>query len=323
MTKTTLTGQTIQTTKSETIEQIPLGDITADRNWNVRKYLGDDADGIGEHEFSDLVGSILAKGQDTPIVVRPTGTEGGAENSGSNHYWLVAGFRRYAAFTMIYSEGKTVPGIEPGCIKAVVRTLSDIEARAFNGRENIGRNNLNMADKAHLIGELKKAGLTHAQVGSELALSSVYVANLYAIYKGASELKYAYKDGRETTVFDHWREAPGRVSYENMLALSRIAVDPRIKELKYLELLNAKETEETKRNKGKIERPKNDGYLAERLGIMLGRLEAKGLISINEHNWREILSLSGRVALTQNTSEEYAEQICQAAAKGYARGLDR
>jgi ParB/RepB/Spo0J family partition protein len=293
----------------EKVQQVPIDKIEVDRNWNSRKYLGDDDNsGIEAHSFFELVESLQTDGQDTPVDLKK-GSDG--------HYFLIAGFRRFAAFQRIYTDGKTVKGVRPGHIKAFVKDMmSEIEALLRNGRENTGRENLNMADTAYLIHRLTKHGLSENEVASRLALSQPYVNQLHTVYKGTCDLRIK-SGGQEVTVFEHWREAPGRIGFGNLLELVRVKVDPRIKEMKYLELLSNTKVKNGKTQAGIVKTDlvtQANGY-----GTMLGRLEKMGLVRVQQEDWKRLLEVGKRMKFG-GCAPEYIERVVEGARQGYERG---
>lgn len=293
----------------EKVIQIPLERIEFDRNWNSRKYLGDDDNsGIEAHSFFELVESLKTDGQDTPVDLKK-GSDG--------HYFLIAGFRRFAAFQKIYAENQKVKGVKPGHIKAFVKdVVSEVEALLRNGRENTGRENLNMADTAYLIHRLSKHGLNEVEIASRLALSQSYVNQLHTVYKGTCELRIK-SGGTEVTIFEHWREAPGRIGFSNLLELVKVKVDPRIKEMKYLELLS-----NTKMKNGKTQGnivKTNEINQANAFGTMLGRLEKAGLAQVTTQDWKRLLEVGKRMKFA-GCAPEYIERVVEGARQGYERG---
>jgi len=84
-----------------------------------------------------LAGMILATGQHQPIVLRP---------HGDDRYWLVAGEHRFAAVARNGSPD----------ILAVIRDLTDDEARLVEIDENLIRRELGPLDRALFLAERKR-----------------------------------------------------------------------------------------------------------------------------------------------------------------------
>lgn len=315
-TKTTKTKIDSGIDAEEVIRQVPIGKIFVDKSWNCRKYLGEDSEGgPEEHSFSDLVTTIASDGQDTPINVRTF-------KSSDHHYSLVAGFRRYSAISKIYAQDGKVPGIKKGTIKVIVKEMTDLEAMVQNGRENTSRANLNMADTAFLVHRLAKVGkLKDIEIAQKLGLSIAYVNSLHTVYKNTVELRIQHKDGSEQTIFDHWRDAPGRVSFQNLLALSRTKLDGRIKELKYMEMLNVQPSDEVAKKNNSTNIKKNDVSIADTFGALMGRLAAADLVDIPKFDWKRILEIGKRMKF-DGQEKEYIEKVLKAASDGYVRGFN-
>ena len=116
----------------ESIVNIPLSDIHADANWNARSGKWKLGSGFEEESaFGELKDSIRACGVKDPVKIRPT-------PECARPFALVSGFRRYAA-----SEELAL-----GTIPAVVREMTEAEARLEHTRENTARMKLNPADLA-------------------------------------------------------------------------------------------------------------------------------------------------------------------------------
>lgn len=158
---------------------IPLSDIYVDPTWNVRSGVGEGGEG-GEDENSDigLVESIKARGQDEPVLVRPTPKEAKVKQP----YTLVYGFRRFWAISSIAEE----TGSKTPTIKAKVKSMTEGEARAANVRENTARDTLSAADICFGIGEIRKVNpnVVQTAVAQDLGLSQGYVGRHFAILDG-------------------------------------------------------------------------------------------------------------------------------------------
>ncbi len=103
--------------------RLPIDQISVQEGFNPRKFFDN-------YEFQQLVVSVQAEGVIQPIVVRPV-TDG-------KGYWIVAGERRWRAAN------------EAGLmeIPAVVRNLSDKEARLIATVENSQRADMSPAEEA-------------------------------------------------------------------------------------------------------------------------------------------------------------------------------
>ncbi len=149
---------------AETEHEIPLSQIRVRWDWNARaikaEALADvgsaDEHGKGSTGISGLADSITDDGQDTPVVLRPN-PDHDPKNPASPPYDLVCGFRRTKAVMMIASRGLASKVDHPigkypkwsaskPTIRAVVRTMTETEARLANMRENTARDDISGAD---------------------------------------------------------------------------------------------------------------------------------------------------------------------------------
>lgn len=112
----------MQTNQAE-FTKLPVDQISVQDGFNPRKFFDN-------YEFQQLVVSVLAEGVIQPIIVRPV--------ADGNGYWVVAGERRWRAAN------------EAGLmeIPAVVRNLSDREARLIATVENSQRADMSPAEEA-------------------------------------------------------------------------------------------------------------------------------------------------------------------------------
>jgi PRTRC genetic system ParB family protein len=103
--------------------RLPIDQISVQEGFNPRKFFDN-------HEFQQLVASVQAEGVIQPIIVRPV-----VDGHG---YWVVAGERRWKAAN------------EAGLIEipAVVRNLSDRDARLIATVENSQRADMSPAEEA-------------------------------------------------------------------------------------------------------------------------------------------------------------------------------
>lgn len=163
---------------SEKVHIVPLKLIDADFKWNSRK--GDPREeskieGSAKNSFEELMQSIISEGQDEPIVVKPLP---------KGRYFLVAGFRRYAALSTINEDGTA---------KAFIRELSEAGARSLNIRENAARKQLRPVETAMRLVELqdlyKKEGKEReqGQIAGELGLDKTFASKLFSIERNLNK----------------------------------------------------------------------------------------------------------------------------------------
>lgn len=195
------------------VVMLPLSEIEAKNNWNVRSGAWQEAEGGDDeyaNDFAALVLSLETEGQDTPVVVRPS--------SGSKHkYLLVGGFRRYAALKKLADESRT-PKNMPGwtharpVIRAEVRTYNDDQARAYNLRENTCREGIKPADLAWGVHELKRiTGQNGVQIASDIGKDQKYVTTLLGICELVPDLA------------KKWRQSSNPISVMKMDRVARTA----------------------------------------------------------------------------------------------------
>lgn len=288
--------------------EIALSDIYADRAWNGRRSIGDDESGGPDaHGFDELVTSLELKGQDEPVTVRPYYRQA----VGLTIFELVAGYRRFYAGSRLAQVGKTIANVKPGHILAEVRALSDYEARALNGRENISRTNLNAADSAFLVAELLaiKPGVTDDELGAELGFTTWYVSMLRRVYEGLSRLLIDVK-GKPTSCFEYWREHPTAASVRDLFVLTNGRQSPQVKERQFAELVSGgrKPAMGEYRKNGKK-------TMAFAFGERLGKLEREGMLFVQSSEWKKMLVYSG--VLGMNTADELLERAANEARFAY------
>lgn len=182
----------------EKIHTLPLAQVKADFEWNARHgIISADSGDEEKNNFSDLMASIESEGQDTAVIVRPTGKT----------FALVAGFRRYAAITELAKKR----GDKNATIKAVVRDLSDLEARSLNIRENAARDDLRGPDLAWSIHELESLYKTKG-----LKASSVVIAASIGKNQGYVNKLMRIMNETDPKVTKLWRDAPFQVAIADM-----------------------------------------------------------------------------------------------------------
>lgn len=123
-----------------------------------------------EETITELAESIREQGLLSPIIVRPDG----------NKYQIIAGERRYKAARQ--AGLKEVP--------ALIRKVSDGEARIISLIENIQREDLNDIDRASALRELKvNLGLPWEKLAQKLGLTKQRVLDLVGLLDLPEEIK--------------------------------------------------------------------------------------------------------------------------------------
>jgi hypothetical protein len=339
----------------EEIKHIPLDEIHVDYDWNSRskadvvantsdgatdtsgsKYrqigsglAGDEKEGNG-----GLIVNIYTYGQDEPVVLRHV--ENGKSMRGEFtklKFELVSGFRRLTAIKKLNEpevleqaakEKRTevVPGTSNGTIRAVVRTLSPLEARLLNGRENTARNSLKVWDLLNLVVELKKQGMKQIPIATALNVSQPYVQRLLKI----SELP--------KPILDHWS---GRAKMAGVPE----GVTP--KALSTTELYDLSDTTAGKPNEA-TERylrmilpiiPNGEGVsgtsvkdkLLEKVqetGLMIGNLVRMGILEEGTKEWYRLFGPDKGgflIDIGKKGDQTRVLELADAMAKAYARGM--
>lgn len=192
-------------TVAEKIENVLLSEIHVDTKWNTRADVktttgasaDDPAGGI-----EGLINSIETKGQDTPVVLRKM-------NPKDNHgkpYFLVCGFRRDHAVREITSR----KGVKNPTIKAVIRTMTDYEARELNVRENTARDELGAGDIAFGVGAMLNLNkdMSGNQLAATLGISQPYCSKIMTILNLPQR------------ILSDWRVAPRKLGVDAMKALA-------------------------------------------------------------------------------------------------------
>jgi ParB family chromosome partitioning protein len=176
------------TEQQQAVTEIVVG-LIALSNFNPRSKQSD-----GHAELADLAASITKSGVTQPILVRPL-----KEPSRAAIYELVYGARRLEASKM---AGKAT-------IPAIVRELTDQEARELAVIENLQRKDLHFMDEARGLKELLATGKSVEQVGDQIGKPAVYVCQRLALtnliakaealaFKGKLPLRAALKLARLT-----------------------------------------------------------------------------------------------------------------------------
>jgi len=136
--------------------QIPLEKIFSDDDFNCRGK-------IVKIDVAGLARDIDDNGLQFPISVQPRTN---LDIPGQYDYRIIAGHRRFAAFTVL--ERKTIP-----CM--VRENLSELQARLLNLSENLKREALNIIQEARAVKKLRDLGLTQENIANELGMSRGWV----------------------------------------------------------------------------------------------------------------------------------------------------
>jgi len=134
------------------VRELPLESIEVSSHQPRREFA--------EEKLSELAASIQEHGVLQPIVVRELG---------NGRFQLIAGERRWRACKALGKER----------IPAVVREVSEIEARAISLVENLQRDDLSPLEEAGVYRELtEEFGLTQEELARKVGKSRSHVANI-------------------------------------------------------------------------------------------------------------------------------------------------
>ncbi len=251
--------------KEET-KYVRLSEIKVDYDWNCRQGRWQDEPAPEEGKdapagsFWSLYQSLLANGQDDPVVVIPTGND-------KQPYFLVAGFRRTAALTKIAENKIDVPrggSSKDPLVLVQVRALSEGEAKALNLRENIERKGIRPVDTARIVWELSKENpdSKHKMVATEIAakigMGNSNTSQMVRIMGGLSK-----------PVAERWKDEAS-LDVVSLDAWEKIAQKPKGEQNAEVEKVVKAKTE--KKTNQWIETAKRESYA---LGQLFGHLHFK------------------------------------------------
>jgi ParB/RepB/Spo0J family partition protein len=279
---------------SEQISLILLKDIVVDPAFNGRS--GDFTADAGDEEknnFDDLVESIKMRGQDEAVRVVPKGKK----------FFLVAGFRRFAAISKIAEE----KGDPNATIKAISKDMTSVEMRSLNLRENTARDQLKGADLAWSIHDLwKQMGgkeTSDVAVAKEIGLSQPYVSRLLRIMREVV-----------TKVTDAWRVSPVKVSTGEMETLCKVPKDQQMDA--YKKLLGKKGEQSEKGPNAWVDSAKKN---AAKVASLLGKLEKNELIDTEGLSFADHIDYVVKIKKGANAKQRSA--IIKAAQTAYEEAL--
>jgi ParB/RepB/Spo0J family partition protein len=273
--------------KTEIIEHIPLSAIAVDLEWNARSgaWMDYDQSDIGD-DFTGLKASIEACGVKEPVKVRPVR---GCERP----YALVSGFRRYIASLQL--ELETIP--------AIVREMTESEARLENTRENAVRQRLNTPDLAWAVAQLVKQGMTDTEIARGIGRSQAYVSQLHRIMTDL-----------EPRVTDFWRSCPVLLPVDMLYSLCKV---PRTEQWeRFHARLHRKEEKagRTHRN-GRLQRLAKNAC---EFGSTLGKLVRLKYVSEVSGEFEDMVE--NVIRIPGSTLARHRKALADAMAKGYEEG---
>lgn len=153
------------------ITELPLSELHADTDFNCRGE-------ILPIDVIDLARDMGERGLLNPITVRPYSALEQRETG--KRYLIVAGYRRHKAALVL--GWTTIP--------AIVREMSDVNARLMNLSENVHRKDLTILQEAKALQNLKLAGLTQDDVARYLNQSRGWVQVRYMLLDLPMEIQH-------------------------------------------------------------------------------------------------------------------------------------
>jgi len=157
-----LTDELFDITTSKGLVNIPIGKISANPNQPRKTFH--------EESITELAESIKEHGVISPIIVRPLGEK----------YEIIAGERRFKA--ALINKLKEIP--------AIIRKVTDNDAKIISLIENIQREDLNDIDRSAALRELKNnLNISWVEVGKRLGLSRNRVLELVSLLDLPDEIK--------------------------------------------------------------------------------------------------------------------------------------
>jgi len=124
----------------------------------VADRLSDDGE-----EYQELKQAIKEYSQTTPILVRPSSSDG-------QRFMVVFGHRRLKV-----AKELGIP------VKAVVKKLDDITSAIAQGQENSARSNLSFIERAYFAQNLLASGMTKDVVRSSLAIDEAMLSKMLGV----------------------------------------------------------------------------------------------------------------------------------------------
>lgn len=202
------------------VYEIPLGDIFADPEFNIRGVI----DPVSCIELSK---DIKARNLDQPITIQPWTEKPGKK------FRVLAGHRRFKAHQIIYGEDKTIvlPGsTTPNSIRALIReNISEIDATIINITENIQRQDLNILQEARGIDKLHRAGWNAQEVATKIGKSYGWVQIRFYLLELPPEIQHEAEAGLITQM--QIRELWSLSSYDQQMEYVRKIKDKKLKNL--------------------------------------------------------------------------------------------
>lgn len=290
---------------------IPHAKVKADFAWNARQGLLDkDGKPIlssgdeSKNNLQDLMNSIELEGQDDPVVVRPIGR--------GDSYMLIAGFRRWLAIKLIAEK----QGNKNATIKAFIRPMTDLEARAANIRENTARDDLRGPDLAWSVSELEKA-----YTAKGMKASSVVIANSIGKNQSYVAMLMRIMTNCDPKVTKLWREAPFQVSVREMEKIATYEKDRQLEALQEI-LSNKSGTGGQGAGGGRGAWLEAALKKAENVGALIGRLTKAELIDSDGLDFNVADHVKVCVKLKEEATDAQIRKVGKALDKAFTEAMN-
>lgn len=163
------------------------------------------ADRMDEEEgaFEALTAAIAERGQDSPVLLRP-------HPDAAGRYQVVFGHRRVRAARQL---GRPV--------KAVVRSLADIELVLAQGQENAARSNLSFIERVLFAQRLTDLGFDRGIIQSALSVDQQTLSKMLTIPKAVPEAIIDAIGAARPVGRDRWLELRKLMERPGMADLAR------------------------------------------------------------------------------------------------------
>lgn len=148
-------------------DTVALSDICCDDEFNCRGL-------ITPFDVAELARQIETIGLQIPIAVHqgPWADKPDSPIPGGKKYRIIAGHRRFTAYTILFRNNPE----KFASIPAVIKTgLNEIDARVLNLSENLDRKELNIVQEARAIEALYKAGVPRERVAARINKTGSWV----------------------------------------------------------------------------------------------------------------------------------------------------
>ncbi len=141
-----------------------------------------------EERFRELVEAIGARGQDSPVLVRPHPEKEG-------RYQIAFGHRRVRA------------ALELGIpVRAVVKPLTDIDHVIAQGQENSARSDLSFIERAQFAQRLEDLGFSREVMMSALAVDKTTLSKMLSVCRRIPGDIFSGISGATSIGRDRWHE---------------------------------------------------------------------------------------------------------------------